>query len=947
MLRWASPSTNPSDVKGYFMERKRNGVADYYLVQEEQGIGYWGGGGAKMLGLEGNLNAQAFGRMCENRHPHDPDRSLTDRNKIGRRVGWDVSFSVPKSVSLLWAVTNDERIVAAMKRAVDETMREMEQFAAVRVRKGGSDKDRTTGNAVWASFVHYTSRPTDDQAIADPQLHCHAFVFNASYDEQEKQWKALQNGAMRKRARYFEAAFHARTSRYVGDLDIPIDRRGKAGWEISTVSQKLIERFSARTQQIEALAKKLGLKSPESIAKLGEKTRGKKNRNITLDRLHSHWTDRMSAHEVQAMTNFAWAKGYPALAVEQALGHATAHCFERESVVEDWQIKEQAMRYAMGSVTPEQVTAAFDDREWLSYTDEEGHRWMTTQEVLDKEKWLITFAREGRGTKLPLGDPERVIKPRQVGDQTITLNPEQQNAIRHIWSSFDQILAIRGVAGVGKTTLLQEAKRGMSKEIIALAPSAEASRGVLREAGFGNADTIASFLASDRLQEAARDNVVLVDEASQVGIGTMIRLCKQVQKLNARLVLVGDSRQHHSVEAGDALRVLEKYAGIVPAEVTQILRQQGEYKQAVEHLSRGEVDQGFDKLVDMNAVIQLENGDQRYEQLARDYAVTVNAGKSALVVSPTIAEGQQVSEAIRDQLKKLNIIDAGHAQTIDYQRDLRWSDAQKANPALYEPGMTAYFNTPAQGFQSGSRVQVIAQNGKDVYVLDQKGRQKTLPLDKADRFSVHQPEELELCRNDVVRCTKITRSLEKATAWGMKSQKINNGTVYRVKGFAKKTGNPILEPIKGRGKAFEVDRNSGCFTHGYTTTSYSSQGRTVDEVFIAQASGSGKAASLEQFYVAVSRGKERVRVYTDNIARLRETIRRSSNRQAAVELMERAGKKLSFIQRSSLYARLLHQWRQARNQAIEVAWEVRSRIRSLEVDPKLARTLRYRYEYQR
>ncbi|MEM9108481.1 MAG: MobF family relaxase [Planctomycetota bacterium] len=947
MLRWADASTNPSDVVDYVFGRKRKGLADYYLVHEEQGIGYWGGRGAERLGLEGPITEETFSRLCENRHPFDPDQSLTERNKVGRRIGWDISFSMPKSVSLIWAATKDERIVAAMQRAVDETMRDMELYAAVRVRKGGSDKDRVSGNGVWAVLTHYTSRPTDDKAIADPQLHCHAYLMNASYDETEDQWKALQNGPMRKRARYFEAGFHARASQYIGELGFPIERRGKAGWEIATVSRPLIERFSARTQQIEALAKRLGLKSPEAIAKLGEKTRGRKNRDITLAQLHSHWTDRMSAHEVQAMTNFEGVQGSPALTTRQALEHAMAHCFERESVVEDWQIQEQAMRFAMGSVTPEQVATAFDEMEWLSYTDEEGHKWVTTQEVLDKEKWLITFAREGRGTQLPLGDPDRVIQPREVGDQTITLNAEQQNAIRHIWSSFDQIISIRGVAGVGKTTLLQEAKRGMDKQIIALAPSAEASRGVLREAGFESADTIASFLASPKLQQAAKDNVVLVDEASQVGIGTMIELCKQVQKLNARLILVGDSRQHHSVEAGDALRVLEKYAGIEPAEVTQILRQQGDYKQAVEHFSRGEVDLGFDKLIDMNALIKLENGDQRYQQLARDYVDTVNKGKSALVVSPTIAEGEQTTLAIREQLKKVNIIDPEHAQTVDYQRDLQWSNTQKTHPALYEAGMTAYFHTPSKGFQSGSRVRVIAQNGTDVYVLDDKGRQKTLPLHHAARFSVHQPEELEFCRNDLVRCTKNTRSLERATAWGMKSQKINNGTVYRVKGFAKKTGNPILEPIKGRGKAFEIDRNSGCFTHGYTSTSYSSQGRTVDEVFIAQASGSGKAASLEQFYVSLSRGKERVRIYTDNIARLRETIRHSSNRQAAIELMERSGKKVSFTQRRSLYARLLHQWRQARNKAIEAAWEARRKIRSLKIDPQLARTLSYQYDHQR
>lgn len=947
MLRWSEPSTSPAGVVAYVFERKRNGLADYYLIQEEMGQGYWDGRGAKMLALDGQITEQTFSRLCHNRHPYRGDESLTDRNKPGRRIGWDISFSVPKSVSLLWAATRDKRIVDAMQRAVDDTMRDMERFAGVRVRKGGADENRTTGNTIWATMVHYTTRPTHDGAIPDPQLHCHAYLFNASYDPAEGQWKALQNEAMRKRARYFEACFHARTSQYIRELDIPIEQRGKAGWEIATVSDALIKRFSSRTQQIDALAKKLGLTSPAAIAKLGEKTRSKKNRDIPLARLHSAWTDRITAHEMAAMTNLNGVKCISSIDVEVCLDHAIDHCFERESVVEDWQIKETAIRFGMGAVSPEQVDIAFGARDWLSRIDDDGHTWVTTKEILAKEKWLITFAREGRGTRLPLGDPDRVIKAREVDGATIHLNPEQQNAIRHIWSSFDQVIAIRGVAGVGKTTLLEEARRGIGKDIIALAPSAEASRGVLREAGFENANTIAAFLSSKKLQLAAQNNVILIDEASQVGIGTMIQIAKQTERLNARLILVGDSRQHHSVEAGDALRVLEKYAGIEPAEVTHILRQKGAYRQAVEYLSRGEVDKGVDTLIDINALITLENSDQRYAQLARDYVATINEGKSALVVSPTIAEGQITTHAIRDQLKAVNIIDASHAKDITYQRDLQWTDAQKAHPALYEPGMTASFNTPAKGFQSGARVQVIDQNGTDVYVLDAKGRQKTLPLDKAERFTVHQPERLELCRHDLVRCTKNTRSLERPTPWGMKSQKINNGTVYRVKGFAKKTGNPILEPIKGRGKAFEIDRDSGCFSHGYTTTSYASQGRTVDEVFIAQSSASGKAASLEQFYVAVSRGKQRVRVYTDSITRLRDSIRHSSNREAGVELAERSGQRVSFAKRRNLYTRLLHQWRQTRNQAIEAAWRARRQIRQPRLDPKLARTLRYSYEYQR
>lgn len=951
MLRWHKASTSPSNVEAYFIERRRrDGIADYYLVEEEQGIGYWGGRGANRLGLEGKITHDTFRALCRNQHPQRPDESLTSRNKVGRRVGWDVTFSPPKSVSLTWTVTRDERIVDAMRQAAEQTMAWMEGHAAVRVRKRGADSNRQTGNAVWATFMHYTSRPTQDGAVPDPQLHCHAFVFNASYDETEGVWKALQNGTMRSRARYYEAVFHSKLSDSLKALGYPIERRGDAGWEIATVSRDLIERFSSRKRQIEAKAKELGLTNPNKIAELAGMTQAKKARNVTLDQLHELWGEKLTADESKAITDVSEVEGAPAITPSRAMNHAMTHCFERESVVEDWKLKEAALRFSMGSVTPEQINKAFREVNWLSHTDEDNRLWVTTKQVLENEQWLIQHAREGRGTCLPLGDPDRVIPPRRVGHQLIHLNAEQQAAVRHIWSSFDKTIAIYGVAGVGKTTLLQEAARGISKKVAALAPSAEASRGVLREAGFKDANTIEMFLSNPKMQEKARDQVILVDEASLVGTRTMIRLLRQAEKLNARTVLVGDTRQHHAVERGDAMRVLEKYGGIVPAEVSYILRQEGIYKEAVQKLSRGEVDRGFDKLEAMNAVYEIEDPGQRYKQLARDYVEAVNRGKSALVVSPTHGEGKEVTDAIRQRLKDQKIIDAEHKKDYVYQRDLQWTAAQKSNPAMYEPGQTVWFNTSVKGFQAGNRAQVVAQNGKDVHVLDHKGRQQLLPLGRVDRFTVHQPEKIELCRNDLVRCTNNTRSERQPTPTGMKSRRLNNGTLYRVRGFAKRTGNLILEPVTGQGKAFEVKADNGFFNHGYCSTSHAAQGRTVQEVFIAQGSGSGRAASLEQFYVSVSRGKDRVRIYTDDRAEMRESIRQSAARDSAIELAERSGKEVRLDKARRLHhIRVVDRWRKVRNKAIEIAWTTRRKLRELD------RTKHWRirqdrglgYDYQR
>src|SRR5271154_5297038 len=163
-------------------------TADYYSEGQEI-IGSWGGKGASRLGLEGKVEKDAFERLCDYLDPRT-GKQLTVRTRSERTVGYDFTFSVPKSVSLLYAMSGDQGIMDAFRGAVDDTMREIEAEMKTRVRKRGKDEDRVTGNMVWAEFIHTTSRPVD--GIPDPQLHAPCFVFNSTWDPEEKRWKAGQ-----------------------------------------------------------------------------------------------------------------------------------------------------------------------------------------------------------------------------------------------------------------------------------------------------------------------------------------------------------------------------------------------------------------------------------------------------------------------------------------------------------------------------------------------------------------------------------------------------------------------------------------------------------------------------------------------------------------------------------------------------------------------------------
>src|SRR2546430_732978 len=131
-----SQQDNAGAAKSYYA------TADYYSEGQEI-VGSWAGKGASRLGLEGTVDKLSFERLCDNLDPRT-GKQLTVRTRSERTVGYDFTFSVPKSVSLLYAMSGDKDILSAFRSAVDETMRDIESEMKTRVRRGGRDENRLT-----------------------------------------------------------------------------------------------------------------------------------------------------------------------------------------------------------------------------------------------------------------------------------------------------------------------------------------------------------------------------------------------------------------------------------------------------------------------------------------------------------------------------------------------------------------------------------------------------------------------------------------------------------------------------------------------------------------------------------------------------------------------------------------------------------------------------------
>ena len=151
-----------------------------------------------------------------------------------------------------------------------QTMQDHEADMATRVRKGGKNENRTTGNMVWGEHIHFTSRPVN--GVPDPHLHAHCFAFNATVDKKEQAWKAGQFRELKRDSPYFEALFHSRLSHRLAELGLPIERT-KKGWELAGINRGLVDKFSRRKAQVDAKARELGVVDAEESRAGGEDTR--------------------------------------------------------------------------------------------------------------------------------------------------------------------------------------------------------------------------------------------------------------------------------------------------------------------------------------------------------------------------------------------------------------------------------------------------------------------------------------------------------------------------------------------------------------------------------------------------------------------------------------------------------------------------------------------------
>lgn len=556
------------------LEARGRGPVDYYLDPDEP-PGRWWGSGRAALGLDGPVNGADLRSLLEASHPASGDR-------LGRRFGdssargFDATFSAPKSVSVLWALSPDAfvraEVLAAHDAAVDAALGWFERHGLVTRRGTDGVSQVDTLGVTAAVFRQHTSR------TVDPQLHSHAII-SAKVQDETGRWLALDARLLKYQQRsigwIYDAALRAELAARLG---VGWVDRGDGVFDLACVPDGLREAFSSRTPQIEAkLAELVRAWSDDhdgtgpdarTIARLERDavldSRPNKVHGIDAAEMHVHWaaearaegfnparlvggeirrhelpSRRVSDDELVAVAlrrvteeSAAWLRADVARHLTTLL--APDHAGSGAELVAEVDRLAALAEQRCVPLGPERAGAVRGSN-GRPVTEAVTDRKLTTQAALTQEQALQTWATHSVREVRPSDDP-------------------QLDAARAI-AGLDRLVLVVGPAGTGKTHTTARAVsvlNAQGRPVVGLAPSGKAAE-VLASAAGCETDTVAGFLTRHQTTRPSRwplGTTVILDEAGMAATADLARLVHLAQINQWRLVTVGDPEQLSAVGRG-------------------------------------------------------------------------------------------------------------------------------------------------------------------------------------------------------------------------------------------------------------------------------------------------------------------------------------------------------------------------------------------------------------
>ncbi len=703
-------------AEAYYLSQVASGLDEYYTGAGEA-PGVWVGNGGDSLGLVGEVEPADLRAVLAGLAPGTglTPNGTTLRAHPRRVPGFDLTFSVPKSVSVAYALADrrvQHLIVSACEAALSETLSWLEREACFVRRGTNKTENRETWGEAWgtrrmvargfvgAAYRHRTSR------AGDPHLHWHVLVANLAQGI-DGRWSALDGRAIYDTARTGGAVFQAAMRRELtAALGVEWGPVHENAAEIAGIPHTVLREFSRRHEQIAEWLEDAAEAGPAAAAAAQRATRARKQVPADFSAVEADWQTR------------AEAAGWGPVQLEQLLASAIPAAVRGGFVVED-----ESWRHGVRSVT----TRLVGFEEWLDWLLDHrvtAHDGTFTRHALTRavtsalpastsmEVVEATVQRAlGSPAVVPLGDhssqsvltsPDcRVITDdrrriytsrsllaleERLVDQLVlgiaanvgvlehgrveaavdasTLGDDQAAAVTSLTSSGDRIAVLVGRAGTGKTHTLGTARmmyESAGFTVVGLAPSARAAREL--EAGAGiDSTTLARHLVEHC--DINANTVVVVDEAGMAAVRDLARVVDQVTRVGAKLVLVGDHHQLPEVAAGGGFRAALDVLGDRVAELTVNRRQHAPWEQAaLDQLRHGDITAAFATYQAHGRVV-LDDDRHALRQRAITDWNTLRSDGVTLMLAGTRSEAHQLNLLARRALADTGELDLDRTVTI-------------------------------------------------------------------------------------------------------------------------------------------------------------------------------------------------------------------------------------------------------------------------------------------
>jgi conjugative relaxase-like TrwC/TraI family protein len=579
----------------YYEQQVAQGGDDYYSGRGEA-PGEWAGAGAEELGLAGEVSAAQFNALLEGRDPRTPGTRLRAGNSEPTIAAFDLTFSAPKSISVLFAVAPAElsaALVEAHEDAVRAALGYLEE-SAVFVRRGqGGARFEHTGGLIGAAYRHRMSR------ALDPQLHTHVVAANLARGE-DGRYTALHHPSLYRAARTAGYLYQSHLRSLVRDrLGLEWGPVHKGAAELAELPADVLRVFSQRRAQVEAAVadREAELGRPSTRAEREAwgaiATRDRKQYGIDTHSWREEITAKAAEHGLdrdlveEIVTGALERRDRGELTADGTLEQDGARVGESELaevLTGPTGLTERANTFDEGVVLREFAAAAPQGSRVATVRAQVGRfmgrddvlatrgRTFTSAELVAREAGLIDAAVGRRGEGVAQLD-EGAIK-RAIEGSGRALNRDQAAAVRVVAGSGNGVDVIEALAGTGKTFtagVLRELYEDTGYTVIGVAPTARGARELAEQAGIASRTLDSRVVSINAGRELPPRSVVVFDEAGMASTRLSEQLLAHVAAVGAKVIAIGDPGQLASVQAGGWLRTIGERLGAV--RLKEVMRQ--------------------------------------------------------------------------------------------------------------------------------------------------------------------------------------------------------------------------------------------------------------------------------------------------------------------------------------------------------------------------------------